>query len=71
MTATQCSIYNIHDNIMSRGLGAIAEVFLDEEEHGFRKGSSRSDIIFIPWQIIQKTREFNFHRFYLLHESIL
>jgi hypothetical protein len=56
MAANQCSIYNIHANIMSRGLGAITEEFLDEEEHGFRKGRSFSDFTFILSKMKKKTR---------------
>jgi hypothetical protein len=45
--------------IITRWLNVISEALLREEQHGFRKGRSCSNCVFVLRQIIQKRRESN------------
>lgn len=51
--------YKIYSKIINERLKLIAEVLLEEEQSGFRKGRSCSDNIFILKRLIEKRREFN------------
>jgi len=51
--------YKTYSKIIAKGLTAIAEVLLLEEQNGFRKGRFCMDCIFSASQIIEKQREFN------------
>jgi hypothetical protein len=53
------SAYKVYAKIITRRLNVISEALLHEEQHGFRKGRSCSNCVFVMRQIIQKRREFN------------
>jgi hypothetical protein len=53
------SAYKVYAKIITRRLNVISEALLHDEQHGFRKGRSCSDCVFVMKQIIQKRREFN------------
>ena len=51
--------YKIFAKIITRRINVLSEVLISETQHGFRKGRSCSDCVFILKQIIQKRREYN------------
>lgn len=51
--------YKIYAKIITRRLNTISEVLINGVQHGFRRGRSCSDCVFILKQIIQKRREYN------------
>jgi hypothetical protein len=53
------SAYKVYAKIITKRLNVISKALLHEEQHGFRKGRSCSDCVFVMRQIIQKRREFN------------
>jgi len=53
------TVYKIYSKIIAKGLTAIAEVLLLEEQKEFRKGRTCMDCIFSASQKIEKHREFN------------
>jgi len=53
------AIYKIYSRVINNRLKSITEAIIGEEQHGFRKGRSTNDNVFIIKQIIEKRREFN------------
>jgi hypothetical protein len=55
----------VYANILRNKLNWISGTFVGEEQCGFRKGRSATDVTFTLQQIIEKGREFNLPTFIL------
>jgi len=59
------TVYKLFANIMKNRLNEHWENEMEEEQCGFRKGSSFTDVIFTAQQIIKKRKEHNLPLFLL------
>lgn len=57
--------YKLYAKIINKRLVPIIETYIEEYQHGFRKGRSCSDCIFTLAQITEKRREFNLPTYYI------
>lgn len=64
------SCYKIYAKIINQRLVPIVETQISETQHGFRKGRSCSDCIFVLTQLTEKRREFKLPTYYVFIDYV-